>query len=58
MREGEGGPRGWVPGTRDELAWCDPPSWLPKLAVQRTHPLALWSGWAWNPDWSWGTLGR
>lgn len=25
---------------------------------QFTHPLALWSSWAWNPNWSWSTLGR
>lgn len=23
-----------------------------------THPLALWSRWAWNSDWSWSALGE
>lgn len=35
----------------------------PVLVVQApgslsTHPLSLWSRWAWNSNWSWSTLGR
>lgn len=56
MRCSLGWGTGWDRGPAAGQGRWTPPG-VQGLWRLSTHPLALWSRWAWDSDWSWSTLG-